>query len=251
MWIKHIEPATEGHFENRRAVILYACGCNLRCPYCGYAEYLGRTNSEDCMDLEAVLTYLGKRLDRLDGIILSGGEPTINEDIEEWLGAIKKLGLSVMLETNGTQPETLRMLLQRDLIDYVAMDVKAPIENYAAVTGARMDWEQIRTSIWVIKHSGTAHEFRTTVVPGLHTTRELRSIAELVHGADKYVVQDFISTSPLRREYQGRPAFPKKPLEDLRKYAERRVKEFEVRHFDAAKPMPVLKRRMRQTIGVS
>ena len=93
-----------------------------------------------------------------------------------------------------------------NLLDYIAMDVKAPLENYANLVGRRIDPELIRTSVWVIKQSGVPHEFKTTVVPGLHTTRELKAISELIHGADRYVVQDFISTNPLRGELH-----PQKP----------------------------------------
>jgi hypothetical protein len=92
------------------------------------------------------------------------------------------------------------------------MDVKAPLPNYRSVVGARVDVERIRNCIWADQAVGIPHEFKTTVVPGLHTTRELKAISEMIHGANRYVVQDFISQNPLRRELQGRPAFPHKPL---------------------------------------
>jgi pyruvate formate lyase activating enzyme len=177
--------------------------------------------------------------------VFSGGEPTLQADLRHSLERVKALGLATKLDTNGTQPELLRELLTHGLVDYVAMDVKAPLENYASLVGRRIDVELIRTSIWVVKQSGIAHEFRTTVVPGLHTTRELKAISELIHGADRYVVQDFVSTSPLRDELRGRPAFPGKPLEDIRAYVERRVKAYEIRHVDGARPMPVARRRAR------
>jgi pyruvate formate lyase activating enzyme len=123
------------------------------------------------------------------------------------------------------------------------MDVKAPLPNYRSIVGSRVDVEHIRNSIWLIKQSGIAHEFKTTVVPGLHTTRELKAISEMIHGADRYVVQDFISQNPLRNELRGRPAFPHKPLEDIRKYVERRVKVYEIQHSEHARQMPVARRR--------
>jgi len=245
MIIGSIERASEVDFPGKRAVVIYVRGCNLRCSYCGYAGLLGGCEDRDGHDWAYAESYLKKRLDRLDGVVFSGGEPTLQEDLKVCLERVKAMGLSTKLDTNGTTPEVLRDLLTQGLVDYVAMDVKAPLENYANLVGRRIDVEMIRTSIWVVKQSGITHEFRTTVVPGLHTTRELKAISELIHGADRYVVQDFVSTSPLRDELKGRPAFPSKPLEDIRGYVERRVKSYEIRHVDEARPMPVARRRMR------
>jgi pyruvate formate lyase activating enzyme len=192
--------------------------------------------------------YLRKRTDRIEGVVFSGGEPTLQEDLKTCLAKVKAMGLATKLDTNGTKPEVLRDIFAEGLVDYVAMDVKAPLANYAGLVGRQIDIELIRTSVWIVKHSGIPHEFKTTVVPGLHTTRELKAIAELVHGADRYVVQDFVSSNPLRNELQGRPAFPDKPLEDIRKYVEKRVSAYEIRHTDEARPMPVARRRVRSRV---
>ena len=245
MEIGSIERSEETDFFGRRAVTLYVKGCNLRCAYCGYAGLLGGCQASHCHDWPYAQRYLQKRVGRLDGVVFSGGEPTLQEDLQDCIERVRDLGLSVKLDTNGTRPEVVRRLLSLNLLDYIAMDVKAPLENYANLVGRRLNVESIRTSIWVIKQSGIPHEFRTTVVPGLHTTRELKAISELIHGADRYVVQDFISTNPLRTELQGRPAFAHKPLEDIRPYIERRVGTYEIRHSQEARPMPVARRRMR------
>lgn len=243
MDIGSIERTAEGVFPGKRAVTIFVQGCNLRCSYCGYGSLLSRCGDEAKHDWKFAEGYLKKRLDRLDGVVVSGGEPTLQEDLRACLGRIRQLGLSIMLETNGTNAEMLRDIVNQKLVDYIAMDVKAPLLNYANIVGLRVDTEQIRNSIWLIKHSGVAHEFKTTVVPGLHTSREIKAISELIHGAEKYVVQDFISTNPIRPELQGRPAFPHKPLEDIRGYVERRVATYEIRHFEDARQMPVSRRR--------
>lgn len=155
----------------------------------------------------------------------------------------RELGYTIKLDTNGSRPAMLRQLLVEGLVDYLAMDVKAPLENYSQLCGGRVDTEAIRTSICIIKHSGVAHEFRTTVVPGLHTVRELKAIADLVHGAERYAVQDFVSAQALKPELRGRLAFPAKPLEAIRAYVLRRVHNYEVRHDDRAKPTPTFGRR--------
>lgn len=243
MNIGNIERADEVAWPGKRAVIIYVQGCNLRCSYCGYASLLGSCDGKAVHDWGHAEKFLKKRLDRLDGVIFSGGEPTLQEDLADCLESVKALGLEVKLETNGTMPDVIRDLLGANLLDAVAMDVKAPLPNYRSVVGARVDVERIRNCIWLIKQSGIAHEFKTTVVPGLHTTRELKAISEMIHGADRYVVQDFISQNPLRRELQGRPAFPHKPLEDIRKYVEKRVKVYEIQHSEHARQMPVARRR--------
>lgn len=245
MLIGSVEKAGEFDFPGRQAAVVYVRGCNLRCSYCGYASLLGGCETESGHDWDYVEKYLRKRLDRINAVVFSGGEPTLQEDLKSCLEKVKEMGLATKLDTNGTEPEVLRELLVEKLLDYVAMDVKAPLANYPGLVGRQIDTERIRTSVWIVKHSGIAHEFKTTVVPGLHTTRELKAIAELVHGAERYVVQDFVSSNPLRSELRGRPAFPHKPLEDIRAYVERRVKNYEIRHTDAARPMPVARRRMR------
>lgn len=250
MRILSIEEAKAGEFPKKRALRLYSGGCNLRCSYCGFSEYI-RDCADEGMGWDSVSEQLVSRLGNIDGVIFTGGEPTVHEELTEWIQNVRDLGLAVMLETNGTRPDYLRQLLDKGLLDYVAMDVKAPLDNYRGIAGVGIDKEALRSSIWSIRQAEVRHEFRTTVVPGLHTARELKMIVELVHGADKFVVQDFISTNPLRRELRGRPAFPKKTLEELRKFVERRVKEYEIRHFEDAKPMPELRRKMRETIGMN
>ena len=245
MEIGSIERAEEHEFPGKRAVVIFVRGCNLRCSYCAYASLLGTCDSAASHDWNHAEKYLAKRLDRLDGVVFSGGEPTLQNDLRDCMERVREMGLSVKLDTNGTTPEVLRDLLGVGVIDYIAMDVKAPLDNYPNMVGRRFDVERLRTSIWLVKQSGVQHEFRTTVVPGLHTVRELKAIAELVHGADRYVVQDFISDNPLRSELQGRPAFPHKPLEDIRGYVEKRVKIYEIRHSEAAKVMPLARRRRR------
>lgn len=225
--------------------LIFTKGCNLRCGYCGHAELLGSCEGPMNKDWSFALKFLFGQREDIDTVVFTGGEPTIQEDLEECILEVRAMGLRVELETNGTKPDVLRNLLSKQLLDFVAMDVKAPLENYLGVVGCRVDTEAIRTSIWIIKQSGAAHEFRTTVVPGLHTAREIKLIAELIHGAQRYVVQDFISDKPVRRDLQHRPAFPHKPLEEIRAYVERRVGAYEIRHSEKAKPMPLLRRRSR------
>lgn len=222
-----------------RAALVRAQGCNLKCVYCAYAAARRSGEVEGRHEWRYCRLWLKKRIGQLDAVVFSGGEPTLQEALPDWMAEVRGMGLGVALETNGTRPDRLRALLDQGLVDFVAMDIKAPLPNYPFVAGCRVDVEAIRASIWSIKQSGVRHEFRTTVVPGLHTARELRVIAELVHGSACFVVQDFLSENPCRAEYRGRPAFPHKPLEALRGDIEKRVKAYEIRHSERAVPMPV------------
>jgi pyruvate formate lyase activating enzyme len=249
MKIGAIDRHSDKDFPGKSATVLYAVGCNMRCPFCFKEELIGGCHSDGVeVSEQEVFTWLERSRQRIDSVVFSGGEPTLHDDLPQWMARVRAMGYLIKLDTNGTQPAMLRFLMAEGLLDYIAMDVKAPLENYAAVTGQRVNVDDIRTSIWLVKNSGIAHEFRTTVVPGLHTIRELKSIAELLHGADCYVLQDFDSARTLRPDLTGRPSFARKPLEDMRAFVEKRVKRFEVRHCAEVPHMPVLSRR--QPAGV-
>ncbi|MDP0500545.1 MAG: anaerobic ribonucleoside-triphosphate reductase activating protein [Verrucomicrobiota bacterium JB022] len=225
-------------YPGKIAAVVFTQGCNWRCPFCHNPELVMPRCFRKPIPEEEVMQFLEKRVNQLDGVVISGGEPTFHSDLPGFAAAIKDLGYLVKLDTNGTNPEMLRVMLSEGLVDYVAMDLKGPVANYQQLAGARVDPEVLRTSIWMIKNSGIDHEFRTTVVPGLHTLRELKAMGELVRGAQRYALQDFVSDHCLRESLRGRPAFPYKTLNKLRPFMERRVKIFEIRSNESAVPMP-------------
>lgn len=234
---------SERDFPGRQAAVLFLVGCNFRCPYCGFSSLIDGKGLARTWGEEQVFQFLEASTERLDGVVFSGGEPTLHENLPGWMRRARELGYAVKLDTNGSRPEVIRQLIIEQLVDYISMDVKAPLENYSQLCGRRIDVEDIRSSVWVIKQSGLAHEFRTTVIPGMHTVKELKRIADLVHGADLYAVQDFVSKNALRPDLRHRLAFPEKPLNDMRSYVLRRVDSFEIRHDKEARPMPFFGRR--------
>lgn len=242
MRIGDLQKLSTSDFPGKQAAVIHTQGCNLRCPFCHNPELVEPARFGAVISEDKVVEFLRTKMGKLDGVVITGGEPTVHDDLPEFLARIRRLGYAIKLETNGTRPEMVRRLVAEGLVDFIAMDVKAPLLNYAQLAGKKIDTEAIKTCIWVIKNSGLAHEFRTTVVPGMHTTRELKEIAELVHGCDCYVVQDFISDSPLRADLKGRPAFPGKPLQDIKAFMARRVKRYEHRASTDAKRMPVGRR---------
>ncbi len=230
-------------FPGKVAAVVFTQGCNLRCPYCQTASLVIPECFEKPIPEEEVLARLERRKDRLEGVVITGGEPTLHADLPRFIEKVRALGFAIKLDTNGTRPDLLHSLIRDGLLDYIAMDIKAPLLRYSQTVGRPVAAEVIRRSIWILRNSRVDHEFRTTAVPGIHTVRELKAIVNLIDGAECFVLQEFVSQSPLQRGLIGRPAFPRRTIEELRPYMERRVKRFEIRIYDEAVKMPVGKRR--------
>lgn len=243
MRIGGLQTSSPSAFPGKVALVVFCQGCNLRCPYCNDSSLVVPNCFGPPISKEDVLEAIDRRRDRIDAVVVSGGEPTVQGDLAAFLRDLRATGLALKLDTNGTRPDVLHALLRDDLVDFVAMDLKAPLTAYAQAVGRPVRAEWIRRSVWLLRNSGVEHEFRTTAVPGMHTVRELKLIVEMINGADCYAIQEFVSRSPLQRGLAGRPAFPRRTIEDLRPYMERRVKRFVVRTCDEAVQMPTGKRR--------
>lgn len=231
-------------FPGHKAAVLYTIGCNFRCPYCHYSRFFDETELPFTYSREQVFQYLQEWRGELSGLVFSGGEATGHEELYSWIVQARELGYRIKLDTNGSSPEQLRQLLAEGLLDFVAMDVKAPRDNYSAVCGRKVDIESIKTSIWLIKNSGIKHEFRTTAVPGLHTIRELKAIVSWIQGGDHFVIQEFISSNTLDPQLRNRSSFPRNTLEKLRPYVEKRLDKYSVRtHESARQPVSLRSRR--------
>ena len=186
-------------YPGRVAATVFTAGCNYRCPFCHNPELVlpelvakaGVALEEDFFD------ELAERLGFLDAIVISGGEPTLQPDLLTIAERIKHLGYLVKLDTNGSHPEVLQSALAGGLLDYVAMDIKAPIDKYEQVVGTVVDTNCIQQSISLIQQSGTDYEFRTTVAPGL-SKEDLFRIADWISGSKAYWLQTF-QASPEKR----------------------------------------------------
>jgi pyruvate formate lyase activating enzyme len=174
------------------AATVFAAGCNLRCPFCHnpelvLPELVARTGYE--ME-EPLFLEMESRKGFLDGVVISGGEPTLQPDLADILGRLRSLGLRVKLDTNGTRPRVLKEILEMGLVDYVAMDVKAPWDRYAELTGGPVDVDAVKASAALIPRLAPQYEFRTTVAPGL-SAGDLTKIAEQLPEAETYWLQLF------------------------------------------------------------
>lgn len=195
MLVSGIQRFTMLDFPGRTACIVFTPGCNIRCGFCHNPEFvlpeLLVKIKDSFIKPEAVLSFLDQRQGLLDGVVISGGEPTMMPDLPEFISAIKERGFAVKLDTNGTKPEMITALLEKRLVDYIAMDVKASIESHSQLVGPRVQTDKIVDSIRLIKKSSIPYEFRTTMIREFHTPAILEGIADLVAGATQYFIQTF------------------------------------------------------------
>lgn len=182
-------------FPGKVAAIVFTNGCNMRCPFCHNYELV--ENAEENTELfepEEVLEYLIKRKNVLDGLLITGGEPTIQPGLEQFIRDVReKTGLKIKLDTNGLNPDKLQNLIDKKLIDYIAMDIKNDFENYSEITGIRkINVDRIQKSIEIIKKSGVDYEFRTTIIKNYHNEKKIENILKIVGEDSNYYLQKFI-----------------------------------------------------------
>lgn len=182
-------------YPDRISAIVWTSGCSFRCPFC-YNKKLALGTAE-LFPQDEILSYLTKRKNLLEGVVISGGEPLLQDDIADFIKKIKSLGFLVKIDTNGDFPEKLDELLEQQIVDYVAMDIKAPMKKYNEISGVEVDLSKIEASINLIKTKAPAYEFRTTFVPNLLTKKDIVKIAEWLKSAEVYFLQQFKVIKPL------------------------------------------------------
>ena len=183
-------------YPGHTAAIVFTQGCNFRCPFCHNGSLIP-ANGGGLLDQDSILARLERRRGLLDGVVVSGGEPTIQEDLSGFLERLKVMGFLVKLDTNGSRPDVLRRVLGRGLVDYVAMDVKAPLDKYPRLAGIDCDRPRIEESIGLIASSGIDHQFRTTWVEALLTSGDIERIRASVPEGSDYRVQVFVMENAL------------------------------------------------------
>jgi pyruvate formate lyase activating enzyme len=194
-------------YPGRISAVVFTQGCNFRCPFCHNPELVDPERFMDLIPEKEILSFLDKRRGRLDAVVITGGEPTMQPEIIPFILLLKAMGYLIKLDTNGTHPDLLAEMLDKKLLDYVAMDIKAPLERYGAVTMTKTDRDRIRRSISLIMGSGTDYEFRTTAVKSLLDPADLEEIGKLIPGAKRFVLQKFVPTKTLDRDFLGKPSY--------------------------------------------
>jgi pyruvate formate lyase activating enzyme len=178
-------------FPGKVAAVVYTQGCQWRCPYCNARSLVYPTRFQPAIPIEEVIDQLLLHQEQLQGVVITGGEPTLQTGLADFIRQVKNTGLAVKLDTNGAEPEVLGDLLHEGLLDYIAMDVKGPLHDYARFVGGPVDTGKIELSIEIIKQSKIPYEFRTTLVGGLHDTAHIRELAPLMYGVERYALQTF------------------------------------------------------------
>ena len=187
------QPFSLSDYPGRTSAIVFAQGCNFRCPYCHNGRLIPpcRGGKTETISENFVLDFLCARQGRLEGLVVSGGEPTVQSGLPVFLRRVKALGFRIKLDTNGSRPNMLRALFSMKLLDYVAMDVKAPLERYEALAGTPVLRADIEESIALIAQSGIEHEFRTTYVEQLLSAADIKAIRRMLPAASPHRVQGF------------------------------------------------------------
>lgn len=178
-------------YDENVSVVLFAPTCNFRCPFCHNGQSVLENNL--AIPFDEILEFLKTRTGLIDAVVVSGGEPTLMNDLVEKIEKIKELGFKIKLDTNGTNPDVLRELLRKNLINYVAMDIKNSEEKYAETVGVTNPLlSKIKESIFLIMNSGIDYEFRTTLVAEYHSKESIEKMGELIKGANKLFLQKFV-----------------------------------------------------------
>lgn len=180
-------------WDGKVVCTIFSAGCNFRCPFCHNASLA--LSSAPGIPEKDVFDYLEKRKGLLDGVCVSGGEPTLSPDLKEFVGKIKALGFKVKLDTNGTNPAVVKALVESGLVDYVAMDVKNSPQKYPLTVGTNdAQVEKVLESVAYLKSCGVAYEFRTTLIKEFHTEKDMEFISKVVAGAKAYYLQKYVDS---------------------------------------------------------
>jgi pyruvate formate lyase activating enzyme len=229
MRIAGLQEASLIDYPGKICCIVFTQGCNFRCPYCHNPDLVEPSRYGELMSEEDFFDFLKRREGKLDAVSVTGGEPTMQPDLADFLKRVKKRGFAVKLDSNGTDPATLKRLLEQSLVDYMAMDVKAPLEDYERVVRMPVDAKKLRESINTIKTLSPDYEFRTTWARELLKPEDIVKIAKEIRGAKGYFLQNFVPSKTLDPEAENYTTFSEKDFEKIKSELEALVEKLGVR----------------------
>mgnify|MGYP002559135766 FL=1 len=193
MLISGFDKVTLLNYPGLVACTIFTKGCNLKCPFCHNSSLISG-NDDTYIDEDEIFKYLNKRKNIIEGVCISGGEPLLQKDIKEFIRKIKSLGLKVKLDTNGTNPDLILSLINDNLLDYIAMDIKNIKSKYELTSGAKVKIDNILKSINIVENSGIDYEFRTTIIKEFHTLSDIDYISKKLDKKSKYYIQNFVKS---------------------------------------------------------
>ena len=219
-------------FPDKVSCVIFTPGCNLRCLFCHNKEFvlpdLIKNNNNSLISENAFFSFLEKRKWLLDWVSICGWEPALQKDLSLFCKKIKDIWFSVKLDTNGRYPKVIKDLLEKKLIDYIAMDIKNPFSKYEAITDVKENINTYIESIKIIMNSSIDYEFRTTVIKWVHSDEDIEDIVKNISWAKKYYLQNFSSGNTLKKDFDWK-SFNSKDLEKFKKIAEKYVEKVGIR----------------------
>lgn len=229
MILAGIVPSSLIDYPEKVSAVIFTKGCNFRCPYCHNPELVVGKETSHISEID-FFDLLKKRTGLLDGVVISGGEPTLHSDLLHFVEKIKGMGFLIKIDTNGSKPEIIQTLLEKELVDYIAMDVKASPDQYVSTAGYNGSIEPIFQTIKLLEKSSVFHEFRTTVVPGFTNEEEIEKIGKMIEGSKKYFIQNFRPSNTLLNELSKQRGFSIAELEHFKEIALKYVLNVEIRN---------------------
>jgi pyruvate formate lyase activating enzyme len=216
-------------YPDKTAAIVFTLGCNFRCGYCHNPELVLPEKFNPSLDEDKIFEFFKTRIGKLDAISITGGEPTLQKDLPQFMKKVKDLGFLIKLDSNGTNPKMLKEIIDHKLVDYIAMDIKAPLEKYEEVIQAQINLEDIKKSIQMIMDSGIEYEFRTTIVKSQLSVADLIDIGKLIKGAEIYYLQKFVPSKANDEEFLKKTTYSDEEFKEIRKDILKDVKNCEIR----------------------
>ena len=231
MLIGGLQRTTLIDYPGKVAATVFTLGCNFNCPFCHNPELVDREKIKEQPIIKegAFFDFLESRKKLLDAICITGGEPTIHNDLVSFIGKIKEKGFLVKLDTNGSRPKILSELFQKNLVDFAAMDIKSSLNKYCQAISGQIEQKDILESIDLIRNSGKEYEFRTTVVPGLVDKEDIKKIGQLLNGAKSFALQQFEIGKNLNDLWKGVKLYSEDELNEMAEIARQYFHKVELR----------------------
>jgi len=227
MTIAAIRPLSFIDYPRKLSAVIFFQGCNFKCSYCHNFWLLNKNNK--LLPIEEFYSFLEKRIAKLDGVVLSGGEPTIWNNLVTIAKEIKSMGFSIKLDTNGYNPKIISKLLELNLLDYIAMDIKGPLKKYSEITNKKINTNIIKQSIEIITQSKIEYEFRTTLIRSLLSKNDIIECGNLINGAKKYCLQKFNPDTILDKKLKKGKPYSCNDFKDIKEKLSSFVKQCEIR----------------------
>ena len=227
--IKGLQKTSLIDYPGKVVCTIFLAGCNFRCPYCQNPDLIEAPDKLPTIKEEEIIDYLKKRRKWLDGICISGGEPTIHKELVIFIERIKKENFLVKLDTNGANPAMIKELLDKNLVDFIAMDIKTSLDKYDDAAKVSVNKKDVQKSIALIRNSGIDYEFRSTILPRLHSEEDIKKIGEWLNGSKKFVLQQFRPRICLDKSYEKEKPFSKQEMETFKKLLDNYFDKVEIR----------------------